>query len=112
MNTDSKNHFIRVYPCPSVVENSAVHTSSHDAFDNLPMDIRQPEIPSIVPIRQFLMIESKLPEHRRVQVMDVHLVLHCTRAELIRRAVSCPAFDSPARQPHAERASIVISARR
>src|SRR5215210_7587358 len=80
-------------------------------FDHLPVNVGQPEITAIISIRQFLMIESELPKDRCVQIVNMDFVLDCPRAELVSRAISRPAFDAAAGQPHAKRPAIMISAR-
>ena len=57
------------------------------------------------------MIESEQLENRRVQIVDVNLVLHRRAAEFIRRAIDRAALHAAARQPGAERAIVVVAAR-
>ncbi len=47
------------------------------------MDIRQPEIPSLEPVRQSLMVNPQLVQQRRIEIMHTHRIPHDVIAELV-----------------------------
>src|SRR5437879_4998488 len=87
------------------------YSSSHNAVHDFAEIVREPEITTVVTIRQLLVIETEQAQNRGVQVVNVDLVLDRARAEFIRRAINRAAFDAAARKPDAERAIVVIAAR-
>ena len=62
----------------------------NDFPDNPPVHVGQPEISSRVAIRELLVIESQKMENRGVEVMNVHLVIRCGKAELVGGTVDVP----------------------
>jgi hypothetical protein len=63
-----------------------------------------------VAISQALMIESKQVQQRRVQVVNVDLVLDGLEAELIGSAVVVASLDAAEGQPHGKVPMVVIAA--
>jgi hypothetical protein len=51
-------------------------TSRDDARHQFPVHIRQPEIAASVPISEPFMIQPEQVQNRRVQIVEVYLVLH------------------------------------
>ena len=56
-------------------------------------------------------IDSQAVEDRRVEVMDVHLVLDRSEPELVRGAVHVATPDSAAGHPHGETVVVVVATR-
>src|SRR6266487_2681083 len=51
------------------------NASRHDCLHRLAVIVREPEIAAVVAIGEFLVVETEQAQNRRVQVVDVHLVL-------------------------------------
>ncbi len=68
-------------------------------MNDIPVDIRQTEIPAAVAIGQLLVVESKEVQDCRVQVVNVDLFLNRLRTELVGRAVDVTALHSAAGHP-------------
>lgn len=47
-----------------------------DSFNDMPVYIRQPEVPARVAIRQTLMIQPKQMKHSGMQIMDMDLIFY------------------------------------
>ena len=47
------------------------------------MNIREPEVAALEPVRQFCVIEAKQMQHRRVEIVDVDFVLRHVEAEIV-----------------------------
>ena len=77
--------------------------------DDISRHVGQPLIPTIVAESQALVIEAEQMKDRRVDVVDVRLVLGGAQAHGVRRADDLPAFHSAAREPHAEAVRIVVT---
>lgn len=61
--------------------------SAHKIVNDSPMDIGQPEISATVSIREAFVIHSQQVQHRRMQIMQVYLVLDGLGPEFIRQTV-------------------------
>src|SRR5436190_18410035 len=81
----------------------------HDRLDDVALDIRETEIAPGVFESELLVIESQQRENRRVQIVDVHLVLHCLVTVVIRLAVAEPAEDAAAGHPERETFIVVVA---
>src|SRR5207249_3196022 len=68
--------------------------SRHDPLDYVPVIVGEPEITAVVTIGQLFVIETEQVQDRRVQVVDVNLVIHRARAELVGCAVDRAALDA------------------
>jgi hypothetical protein len=84
----------------------------NDIPDDVAVIIRQPEIPTVVAVRQLLVIETKQRQDRGVQIVNVHAIDLSAITELIRLAITRAAFYSTAGHPAAETAAVMIAARR
>ena len=73
-------------------------------------DVGQSEIPARVSVRKLLVIESKLVQQRRMEVVYVHLVLRGSESKLVRRAINRAFFKAAPSYPHGEAVRIVITA--
>src|SRR5262249_10504754 len=85
-------------------------SSCQDLLDHTPMHVRQAEVAPGVPIRQLLVVQPQDVQKRRVQVMDVDLVLHGEPAVVVRRPVAEPALHAGPGQPHREALRVVVAA--
>src|SRR5205823_6983116 len=85
--------------------------SRHDPLDYVPVIVGEPEITAVVTIGQLFVIETEQVQDRRVQVVDVNLVIHRARAELVGCAVDRAALDAAPGEPEAERAVVMVAAR-
>src|SRR5687767_9551173 len=79
--------------------------SLHDGADI----VGQQEVAAVGAVGQSGVIEAKQLEHRRVQVVDVHLVVHGLLAEIVGGAVDGAALDAAPGEPDAERVVVVIA---
>src|SRR5262245_5279536 len=77
--------------------------------DDLTAHVGEPEGPALVPIGELGVIEAHQVEDRRVEVVHVHRVLGDVVPELIRRPDRRAGGDAPAREPHGERARVVVA---
>ncbi|MFT6576443.1 MAG: hypothetical protein ACJA16_004652 [Akkermansiaceae bacterium] len=80
-----------------------------DIVHHLSVDIGETEIPSTISISERLMIESEQVEHRRVQVVEVDLVLHRFVAKLVGFAISKATADTAPRHEDGVARRIVVS---
>src|SRR3984957_15881417 len=76
-------------------------SSDQHFFDDVPFDVREPEIATHVFIRQLGVIEPQAIENGRLQIVDVDLILNYAEPELIRFPYDRAALDSSARHEHA-----------
>ena len=76
---------------------------------NFTGDIRQSEIATGIMIGQPLVIDAHQMQNRRVQIMDVNLILHRAETKFIRFPVYGAPFDATAGQPHTESEWIMIA---
>src|SRR4051794_39836462 len=67
---------------------------------HFPMHIRQPEISAGVAICELLVIEAEQVKDRRVEVVDVDLLLFGPEAEFVGGAVDVTALHAAAGHPH------------
>src|SRR3954471_11751571 len=84
--------------------------SRQNSLSHFPEIIRKPVILAAVSIRQPRVIKSEQLQNRRVQVMNLDLILNGLRAKRSRDPVFRAAFYAPPRKPHAERLVVVIAA--
>ena len=76
---------------------------------DVPVQVRQPEIPARVAVGQLRVIEAEEVEDRGVEVVDVDGVLFGSEPELVRRSVDCPAFYASAGQPIRKPVVVVVA---
>ena len=57
------------------------------------MHIGQSKIAPRVPIRQLLVIDAQKMKHRRMQIVNVNLVLYRSKSKVVRRFVNWYAFN-------------------
>ena len=84
--------------------------SGQDLLDDLAVDIGQPEIPSLVEVRQLFMVKAKPVEDRGLEIVHVDLVPGNGKSERIRCAMGDPRFDSSPGHEHGIAIRVVISA--
>ena len=58
--------------------------SRQNRRNDLPRHIRQPIVPTLIPIDQFFVVDAEEVERRRVQVVDMNRVLRDVVAEVVR----------------------------
>src|SRR5215510_6778482 len=58
---------------------------------------------------QLFVVEPEQPEHRGMEIVNMHLVLGCLKTELIGRAVDITSTYSSARHPHGEAVVVMIA---
>src|SRR4051794_14283811 len=80
---------------------AAGRTSTASALrDNLvrdhSVDIGQTEVAARIEVRELLVIEAEQVQHGRVQIVNVHTVLHCVVADLIGVAIGETALHTAA----------------
>ena len=71
-------------------------------WDHFAPDIGEAVIPTLKSVSKFQVIESKLMQHRGVQVVDVHTVLGCVPANLISFSVGKATLEPTTGHCHAE----------
>src|SRR5947207_2780787 len=84
--------------------------SRQDFPNHFAIDIRETEIASGVAVGEFFVIESKLVENRRVQIVEMHAAIHDAEAIFIGRAEGQPAPDAAAGHPGAETFRLMLAA--
>src|SRR6266511_3236989 len=85
-------------------------SKSNDLFDDSAFDEREPLIPAQMWIGQLTLVEAELAEDGRVEVAEVDGSLDGAQANGVGGAQHLAAFDSSARQPHAEAEIVVVAA--
>lgn len=73
------------------------------------MHVRQAIVPSLEAMRESLVVDAKLVEDRRVQIMDMDRLLGNIVADIVRCSVDDPWLDSSARHPDGETAWVMIA---
>ena len=82
-------------PARSGLSQSPQRRSREQSAHDVPMHIRQTEIPPRVSIRQPFVVQPQQVQHRRVQVVDVDGILHRAETKLIGRAIHRAALHPP-----------------
>ena len=90
-------------PDAAVPEAAVTPRLRHDDVDDLPVDVRQPEVPALVREGQPRVVDAEQVQHRRVQVVDVHRVLDDVEGEVVGLAVGRARLAPAARHPDGER---------
>src|SRR5207249_2391570 len=83
--------------------------SRHHPLDHLSLHISQSEIAAIIPIGEFLMIESKQRENGRVQIVNVNFVFDRRRPKFVGRAIDCSTSNTTAGQQRGESFRVMIA---
>lgn len=78
-------------------------------MNHVSMHIGKAEIPSLMPERQLLMIDSQTMENRGIQVMNMDRFVDHIVAEIIRFAVDNPRFDASPCHPLGIAAGVMIT---
>ncbi len=81
---------------------------ANDAIDNFAMHIGEAEITSGVLVGQFLVIEPKQMQNRRVKIVHVHLVQHRFVPKLIGSPVGVASFRPATSQPNGETTTLPL----
>ena len=87
------------------------HFLGQNIFHDLPVDIGEPEVASLVAIRQSLVIEAKLSENCRLQVVNVEPDLYYVYAVVVRFSVGHAAAYAAACHPVGEAARVMIASK-
>ena len=74
------------------------------------MHVGQSKIAAGMPEGEFCVVKAEQLENRRVEVVNMHGVLHGLEAELVCRAVNVSTAHASAGQPHRESVMVVIAA--
>ena len=74
------------------------------------MHIGQAEVAAGMAEGELLVVEAEQVKHGRVQIMDVHLLVHCAKTKFICRAMHVTAARAAAGQPYGEPVMIMIAA--
>lgn len=74
------------------------------------MDVGQAEVPPGMPIREFRMVQAQQMQDRRVQIVEVDLVLDAVVAVFIRLTVGLACLGTSAGEPHRESVRVVVPA--
>jgi hypothetical protein len=80
-------------------------------LDDIPENVGQAKIPTVVTISQFGVIEAQQSQNGGVQVMDLDSVFHCLGAEFVGCAINSAAFGPATRHPGAKALIVVVAAR-
>src|SRR5260370_12250464 len=83
--------------------------SCHDALDDFASDIGETKITAAVPISQPLMVEAQQRQDRRVQIMDMHFVLHGRGPELVGGSINAPAPYAAAGQARCKALAVMVA---
>src|SRR5437868_313381 len=81
-----------------------------EALDDLAVDVRQAVVAALEAVGQLLVVHAEQVEDRRLQVVDVDLVLAHGEAELVALAVAEARLDAAARHEHGVAVGVVIAA--
>ena len=79
-------------------------------FHHPAVDVGQAEIAAGVAVGELFVVEAQQVQDRRVQIVDVDVVLDGREAELVGGAVDVAALHAAAGQPHREAVVIVVAA--
>lgn len=61
--------------------------SGENLFDDLPVNVREPELTALVRVGQTFMVKAKAMKNRGLQIVDMNLVLHDVESHLVSRTV-------------------------
>ena len=81
-----------------------------DIFDDVTVDIGQPEVTTFITVREFLVIQPKEMENRRVEIVKMHAPLDGLETEVVSLTVGKARFYTAARHPGAEALLLVLPA--
>ena len=73
------------------------------------MDVGEATLETIVENGKALVIQAQEMKHRRMEVVDVHLPLHCVPAVFVGRPVAMPSLGSASREKTGECGSMVTA---
>ena len=80
-----------------------------DVSYNSSLDISESEVAAAITIRKFLVIDSKGIKQRRMQIMDMNLVLGRIKSEVVRGSIAITGLHTAARKPPREGMGIVVA---
>src|SRR6185437_2335360 len=81
-----------------------------ELFDNVSGDVGQTEIAALEPVSELGVIEAEAIENRRVEVVDVDLVLDDVETEVVAFPDRNAGLDAAPRHPHCEGIRVMIAA--
>ena len=73
------------------------------------MNVGQAEVAPGVTVGECFVIEAEQMQNGRVEVVNMYLVLHCLKPELVRGSINGPALDPSSCHPHGETVGIMIA---
>src|SRR5207249_8347560 len=83
---------------------------SNNLIEDLSVHIRESERATLVAIGQLLVVEAQQMQHRGVQIMHVHQLLHDVVAKFIRAAVRDALLHAASREQHGEGILAMVAA--
>ena len=85
------------------------YTLCQDGFYKVSVNVRQPEVAPLKPVRELFVRDAEEMQHGGMQVVHVNDVLDCVIAEVIRRAVGDTTLDTGTGEPHGEGFDVVVA---
>src|SRR5262245_62654471 len=82
--------------------------SRQNPVHDIPGDVGEPEVATVVPVRELLVVEPQEVQDRGVQVVDAHPAFDGPEADVVGRPVMHAAPDAPAGHPDGERVRVVV----
>ncbi len=83
---------------------------SQNVLHHFAMDIRQPEMPALELVSQALVVDAQAVQQRRLQIVDMHRVLHDVVAIVVGLAQADAGLDAASGNPHGKAARMMVSA--
>src|SRR5262245_43087851 len=83
--------------------------SSDEILHHSSLDVRQPEVAPAVPERKPLVIQTKLVQYGRMDVIGMNRILDGLKPKIVRGAIHHSALESSASQQHGESLAVVIA---
>src|SRR5262245_17192155 len=84
--------------------------SGQEGLHHLAVHVGQAEVAALEAVGQLRVVEAQEVKDRRVQVVDVYLVLDNVEAQLVRGADGLAPLDPAPGQPHGEGVRVVVAA--
>src|SRR5687768_9250587 len=97
MSTDDFTWSLKSMPFSAlIISGDGQWRSGDDLLHEFTLDVGKAIVAAAVTICQALMVQPQLVQYSRVEVMDVHRLIHGLEAEIVSRPVDVAFFESAA----------------
>jgi hypothetical protein len=79
-------------------------------MNDVAADVRQPEIATLISVREFFMIDSHHVENRRMKIVHVHGILDDVEAEVVRFSIRHASADAASGHPDRKALDMMVPA--